>query len=183
MKTQDSRLSIFEYGIEEPALLVESLPLSCLPSAPSSITLPSKSRIGSSPVNEVKKQKQSRTKNAASSPAQPIPVLAGVNQLKALQSSSGLLTRALNWIRTCQLARAGTKRLHVAATASLGEKRFVAVIQIDGLEFLIGGGASNVALLAQLKGKDSFGDLLHETITAPKRRIAKLTKDQTSVQA
>ena len=39
----------------------------------------------------------------------------------------------------------------MAATVSLGEKRFVAVIQIDGLQFLIGGGASNVALLAQLE--------------------------------
>jgi flagellar biogenesis protein FliO len=53
----------------------------------------------------------------------------------------------------------------VAASVSLGDKRFIAVVQVDGLQFLIGGGATNVALLAQLKGKESFEDLLKETLS------------------
>jgi flagellar biogenesis protein FliO len=52
----------------------------------------------------------------------------------------------------------------VTETVSLGEKRFVAVIQIDGSQYLIGGGATNVALLAKLKEKDSFRDLLNDTL-------------------
>jgi len=39
--------------------------------------------------------------------------------------------------------------LRVAETVSLGEKRFVALIRVEESEFLIGGGASSVSLLAQ----------------------------------
>jgi flagellar biogenesis protein FliO len=73
--------------------------------------------------------------------------------------------------------------LQVGATVSLGEKRFVAVIQIDGLEFLIGGGATNVALLAQLNKKESFGDLLQETMTDSIEQIAGPAGNQTRKQA
>ena len=43
-----------------------------------------------------------------------------------------------------------TKRLHVSETISLGEKRFVAIVNVEGREFLIGGGVSGMSLLAQL---------------------------------
>jgi flagellar biogenesis protein FliO len=66
----------------------------------------------------------------------------------------------------------------VTSSVSLGEKRFVAVIQVDGLEYLIGGGASNVALLAKLETKDSFEEVLNETIAIPKERLTKRTKKQ-----
>lgn len=71
----------------------------------------------------------------------------------------------------------------MAATVSLGEKRFVAVIQIDGLQFLIGGGASNVALLAQLDGKGAFGHLLKESMAVPQLEIAELAAEQTGAHA
>jgi flagellar biogenesis protein FliO len=66
----------------------------------------------------------------------------------------------------------------VAASVSLGEKRFVAVIQVDGLQYLIGGGASNVALLAKLETKDSFEEVLSERMAIPKKRPTKGTKKQ-----
>jgi flagellar biogenesis protein FliO len=47
-------------------------------------------------------------------------------------------------------ALAATRRLRVAETMSLGEKRFVSIVSVDGREFLIGGGTSGVSLLAQL---------------------------------
>jgi flagellar biogenesis protein FliO len=62
---------------------------------------------------------------------------------------------------------------------SLGEKRFVAVIQIDGLEFLVGGGATNVALLAQLDGKGSFGQMLNQSMALPQEGIAEPAGEQT----
>ena len=71
----------------------------------------------------------------------------------------------------------------MAATASLGEKRFVAVIRVDGLEFLIGGGATNIALLAQLDGKKSFADLLRDTMNAQKSLVAKPKIELASEQA
>jgi hypothetical protein len=48
-------------------------------------------------------------------------------------------------------ASSATKRLRVAETVSLGEKRFVAILHVDGREFLIGGGSSGISLLAQVE--------------------------------
>ena len=85
--------------------------------------------------------------------------------LAAPRNSGGLLSRGMNWLRARQAGRSSNRRLHVAASVSLGDKRFIAVVQVDGLQFLIGGGATNVALLAELKGKESFEDLLKETLS------------------
>lgn len=71
----------------------------------------------------------------------------------------------------------------MAATVSLGDKRFVAVIQVDGLQFLVGGGATNVALLAQLNGKESFGDLLKESMTVNRKQIGDPKAKQAREQA
>jgi flagellar biogenesis protein FliO len=59
------------------------------------------------------------------------------------------LLRAWSWLQT-KYVQTATKRLRVAETVSLGEKRFVSIVSIEGREFLIGGGASGVTLLAQL---------------------------------
>jgi len=47
-------------------------------------------------------------------------------------------------------SRKKCKALCVRETASLGERRFVAVIQFESQRFLIGGSSSSVSLLAQL---------------------------------
>ena len=56
-----------------------------------------------------------------------------------------LLARAWGWLQK-QNAFSANKQLHVCESVSLGEKRFVAVVQIDGQKFLIGGGASGVSV-------------------------------------
>lgn len=88
------------------------------------------------------------------------------------------ISHSWKYIRTQQVARSSCKRLQVAETVSLGEKRFVAVIRVDGREFLVGGGATNVALLTQLDAKPSFDNLLTETMTVPKKRPAKRARKQ-----
>lgn len=45
---------------------------------------------------------------------------------------------------------AAPKQLRVAETVSLGEKRFVAIVQVEGQRFLIGGGTAGVSLLTEL---------------------------------
>lgn len=58
---------------------------------------------------------------------------------------------AWKWVvrkRTQQLA---TRRLRVAETVSLGEKRFVSIVHVDGTQFLLGGAAGSVSLLAVLE--------------------------------
>jgi hypothetical protein len=52
------------------------------------------------------------------------------------------------------------KRLRVCETVALGEKRFVAVIEVDGEQFLVGGGSTSVATLARLEPAQQFSDVL-----------------------
>ncbi|MGD0646728.1 MAG: flagellar biosynthetic protein FliO [Acidobacteriaceae bacterium] len=62
---------------------------------------------------------------------------------------SDALTRAWSFLHA-RYKSSTTKRLHVSETISLGEKRFVAIVNVEGREFLIGGGMSGMSLLAQL---------------------------------
>ncbi len=42
------------------------------------------------------------------------------------------------------------KRLRLVETVNLGEKRFAAILEVQGRQFLVGGGTAGVSLLAQL---------------------------------
>lgn len=46
--------------------------------------------------------------------------------------------------------QAKTRRLRVSETVALGEKRFISLIEVDGISFLIGGGSGSVSLLTRL---------------------------------
>ena len=105
--------------------------------------------------------------------ATPCPVLAPEASLSTLRSHKGLLSRAWGWLQALSGARSSTKRLRVAETVSLGEKRFVAVVQVDGRHFLLAGGPTNIVLLAQLDAKDAFEDVLKKTLTDPAKQMAK----------
>lgn len=75
----------------------------------------------------------------APAPKTPLPVLA--------QLQAGVFGRLFSFLR----ARAAAPRqLRVAETVSLGEKRFVAIVHVEGRRFLIGGGAAGVSLLTRL---------------------------------
>ncbi len=67
-----------------------------------------------------------------------------------LRALAGLVSRGVEWARQTRRAHVGAKRMRVVETVALGEKRFAAVLQVDGMQFLIGGGAGNVALLTAL---------------------------------
>jgi hypothetical protein len=71
---------------------------------------------------------------------------------EARKSGPGILARTWAWLHR-KYTLTATKRLRVAETVSLGEKRFVSIVCVEGREFLIGGGASGVSLLAQLSGE------------------------------
>ena len=71
----------------------------------------------------------------------------------AKEASPNGLARAWSWLHA-KYAATTTKRLRVSETVSLGEKRFVALVCVEGREFLVGGGASGVSLLAQLGSGD-----------------------------
>src|SRR5271165_6519509 len=82
--------------------------------------------------------------------------------LTAAQSSFertfvGFMLRCWNNVRkTLKVRQASIKHLRVCETAPLGDKRFVAVIQVDQERFLIGGAANSIAMLARLSEPASF---------------------------
>jgi flagellar biogenesis protein FliO len=103
-----------------------------------------------------------------------IPVIADDASLGTLHGHTGLLSRVWGWLRGWQGTRSTTRRLRVAETVSLGEKRFVAVVQVDGRHFLLAGGPTNIALLAQLDTQENFGEVLKKTLTTtPSKQVAK----------
>jgi len=68
-----------------------------------------------------------------------------------------LLRRALSGaealLRTIppgMIATRRERRLRLCETLSLGEKRFLAVVQVERQEFLVGGSGNSICLLAQL---------------------------------
>jgi hypothetical protein len=64
-------------------------------------------------------------------------------------SARALLAHVFEVVRAAY-SKKTSRRLCVAETVSLGEKRFVALLRIDGRELLIGGGAAGVSLLAAM---------------------------------
>ena len=59
-------------------------------------------------------------------------------------------TRGL-WQRVLRLSRRAPRRLRLRESLPLGEHRFVAVIECEGLRLLIGGTPSSLVLLAHLE--------------------------------
>ncbi len=95
--------------------------------------------------SESRKQKTGNRTRTANRQVAPPEFL---NQLGAT-SHAGLLGRLFSWFRT-RMTTANTKELRLTETVQLGEKRFVAIIHVDGRKFLIGGGTAGVNLLTQL---------------------------------
>jgi Flagellar biosynthesis protein, FliO len=96
----------------------------------------------------------------------PLPASREREREGTLQTMKSSVSRVWCWIKEQQTTTKGTKRLQVSETVSLGEKRFVAVVEVDGQHFLIGGGPSSVSMLAQLGRVDKFGVVLAETMDA-----------------
>jgi hypothetical protein len=171
MKSHCPSGSIFGLGIQDQSVHGDRLSLSRRQAISPPIFLRTKNQASWLARNKEEEREETGKVDVPLSPAPSFHVFED-GASKALQNGSGLLTRGLNWLRARQLGRSSTRRLQVAATVSLGEKRFVAVIQVDGLQFLVGGGATNVALLAQLDGIGSFDHLLKETMAAPQGQMA-----------
>ncbi len=67
-----------------------------------------------------------------------------------------------SWLRSRRVF--AEKQLRVSESLSLGEKRFVAILHVEGRKLLIGGGASGVSLLTTLEPaptSSNAADLIH----------------------
>ncbi len=69
--------------------------------------------------------------------------------------------RLLGLLATVRVSRK-PRRLRLCESLSLGEKRMVAVIQYDGQQFLVGGGAASLSLLARLGEAPDFATVMTE---------------------
>lgn len=92
-----------------------------------------------------------------------------------------LIAAGWNWLLEQQQIRSRSRRLHLEETISLGQKRFIALIRVDGYRLLVGGGATEMALLARLDAQEPISAVLKETAIAPaaapvkraRKRVAK----------
>jgi hypothetical protein len=71
----------------------------------------------------------------------------GQSPLRALIAACAA---ALSWLNG---RKPSARRMRLTETISLGEKRFVSILQVDGKQILIGSSAGNVSMLAILDGK------------------------------
>jgi flagellar biogenesis protein FliO len=69
---------------------------------------------------------------------------------------------ALRWIMQRVKVQPTRKNLRICENISLGEKRFVAVVQVDQERFLIGGSSSSVSLLTRLQETKTFAATLDQ---------------------
>lgn len=115
--------------------------------------------------------RQRVTMNASGAIALRMPQAA---EPMSVQIANGL-TRAWQWVVDKRRAQLESRHLRVTETVSLGEKRFVAIVHVDGRQFLVGGGPTGVNLLAHLTqepsepclqdGRDSsFPDILRQQL-------------------
>jgi flagellar biogenesis protein FliO len=67
---------------------------------------------------------------------------------------------ALKWITQRVKVQHARKTLRVCESVSLGDKRFVALVQVDDERFLIGGSSGSVSLLSRLPEAKTFAVVL-----------------------
>lgn len=110
---------------------------------------PAKSRTlnSTSPLRKGPGSNSSRNSPPADSPA--LAEQPSANRRASQSKYPQILARLWTWLQK-QHTFSAKKQLRVSDTVSLGEKRFVALVHIEGQKFLIGGGSSGVSLLAEL---------------------------------
>jgi len=67
-----------------------------------------------------------------------------------LRRGFDLLRAAWTWLERKRATQVSARRMRLSETISLGEKRTVSILQVDGRHYLIGASSANVQLLAVL---------------------------------
>jgi hypothetical protein len=97
-----------------------------------------------------------------------IPEEKSIITMNQTESSTSLtrphiLSKLWLWTRSRVKIQPRKKRLKVSETVSLGEKRFIAVVQVDGSEFLVGGAPNALSVLAHLETPKTFPEILRQS--------------------
>lgn len=94
----------------------------------------------------------SLTLEKAAAAADVVPIRTVSKPVHAvLQTALACIRSGWRWLQRARAAQAATRRLRVTETVSLGEKRFLSIVQVDDAQFLIGTSATHVQLLAHLE--------------------------------
>lgn len=122
----------------------------------------------------------------------PIGAATTIGTRRPPRAVADVLVAACRWIHArtrAVVAGRASRRLNVTETVSLGEKRFVSILCVDGEQFLLGGSSSNVVLLAKLEKSvtarcsqmgpcEPFGDLLSDLRGGAARNVNSDLGDQ-----
>lgn len=117
---------------------------------------------------------------SAAGPLVKGPLSAFSQTRRALRRIGSLMEAGCKWVVRQQQSRSHARRLRLEETISLGQKRFLALVQIDGQRLLVGGGATEVTLLANLGAAEPFSALLKETAIAPFAAPPRRTRRRTA---
>lgn len=107
------------------------------------------------------------------------PSVARLRSSSFSQRAKDWLLTAWKWFQEQQNSRSSARHLHLEETISLGQKRFIALVRVDGKRLLVGGGGNEVSLLANLGKAKTFATLLKKPLVAPvsqkraRHRVAK----------
>jgi flagellar biogenesis protein FliO len=133
-------------------------------------------RIAEPPVHPARKRRTAAKKAAPavshpamverateeSSPVERVHSDVNVNLLAAYQQVVAVVRQAWQWLQARRQWQLTTKRLALCETVSLGDKRFLAIVKVDGQQFLVGGAAGSVSMLAEINGQGEFASLLQQ---------------------
>ncbi len=102
-----------------------------------------------------------RIREAAPAAADSARLAEGNPNTEKLRAAFEGLRKSLHsswrWLEQKRTQQLSSRRLRVAETISLGEKRSVSIVQVDGAQYLIGSSTGSVQLLAVLDTQDSGG--------------------------
>ena len=117
---------------------------------------------------------------SAAGPLVRFPAGALSQTTRALRRARNLMAAGWKWVVRQQQSRSCARRLRLEETISLGQKRFLALVQVDGQRLLVGGGATEVTLLAELGAAEPFSALLKEKAVAPFATPPRRTRRRTT---
>ncbi|HZD31229.1 MAG TPA: flagellar biosynthetic protein FliO [Candidatus Angelobacter sp.] len=117
---------------------------------------PRKAAVVASDATAVEKAVETQT------PAECGPSDRNANLLAGYRRALAVVQRAWQWLQARRQWQLASRRMALCETVSLGEKRFLAIVKVDSQQFLVGGAAGSVSMLAQLNGRGEFGAILQQ---------------------
>jgi flagellar biogenesis protein FliO len=97
-------------------------------------------------------------------PATSLDARKVTNRTATLQTFAKQLVAGISWFLGKVKVQSARKTLRLCENLALGDKRFVAVIQVEGERFLIGAAAGSVSLLTRLEQTPNFSDSLQSKL-------------------